>query len=303
MTVNQRVGIVCVNFNGASYLGDFLTSLEKVTYDDWHLVLVDNGSWDGSESMADLLGDRVTLIENGENLGLAAGANIGARWCVEQGYDYVLFINPDTVLKPDFLYYLMQAVEPDTLVAPKTLLFGTSRLDDNVGTFDWLRGVWQDWIFDKPQSRMIHARQTVDMASLTCLLVPASLFERVGYINEDYFMYYEDFEFVNRAQRAGYEVVLEPRAVIEHRKSAASGHDTPFFTYYTTRNRMYLVSAHLQSGARFFLFLAYFLPGRVLKTFALLARLDLGRIRAMWNGVADFFRGEMGATRYLPRPR
>jgi GT2 family glycosyltransferase len=300
--MEQSVGIVCVNFNGAPYLGEFLASIERLTYQSWKLVLVDNGSWDGSEVMADLLGERATLIRNESNLGYAAAANAGARVCVEEGLDYVLFINPDTVVRPDFLYYLVQAAEPSTLIAPKTLLHGTSKLDDTVGTFDWERGIWRDWMFGKPQSDILQARQTVDMASLTCLLVPATLFARVGYIHEQYFMYYEDFDFIRRAQKAGYEVVLEPRAVIEHRKSKASGPSTPFFTYYTTRNRMYLIRRHLRRG-QFALFLAYFLPGRILRAVGLALRLDFGRLRAMWYGVLDYFRGEMGATRYLPKPR
>ncbi|MEX2238408.1 MAG: glycosyltransferase family 2 protein [Dehalococcoidia bacterium] len=300
--MEPRVGIVCVNFNGAGYLGDLLSSLSRVSSPDWHLVLVDNGSWDDSARLVGSLGDRATLLSNGSNQGYAAAANIGVRHCLEQGFDHILFINPDTVVRPDFLYYLMQAVEADTMVAPKTLLYGTTRLDDTIGTFDWLRGVWKDWVYNKPQSRLLEARQTVDMASLCCLLVPSALFARAGFIDEEYFMYYEDFAFVSRAQDAGYEVVLEPRAVIEHRKSAASGHKTPFFTYYTTRNRMYLVRTHLDSGLKFALFLAYFLPGRLVKSAQLLARLDVSRFRALWNGVADYFRGEMGPTRYLPRP-
>lgn len=297
---DPQVGIVCVNYNGGAYLGDLLDSLRKVTQGDWRLVVVDNDSHDGSEQLVTALGDSATLIRNETNVGYAAAANIGARHCVEQGVDYVLFINPDTVVKPDFLYYLLRAIEPDTIVAPKTLLYGTSKLDDTIGSFDWQRGVWRDWIFDKPQSRIVDARQTVDMASLCCLLVPADTFARAGYIPEQYFMYYEDFDFVDRAQRAGFEVMLEPRAIIEHRKSAASGHNTPFFTYYTTRNRILLVRSRLKGPLAYFRFLVYFLPGRVIKTAQLLARLQFRRARALCQGVIDGLRSRSGPTRYVP---
>ncbi|MPZ22992.1 MAG: glycosyltransferase [Dehalococcoidia bacterium] len=298
------VGIVCVNFNGGAYLEEFLRSLDRVTRPSWRLVLVDNASWDGSGGMARaVLGERATVLSRHDNLGYAAGVNAGVRHCIEQGYEQVVLINPDTVVRPDFLYYLVQAAEPTTLVTPKVLLYGTTRLDDTVGTFDWERGIWRDWIFRKPESHILQARQTVDMASMCCMLAPTSVFASAGFLDESYFMYYEDFDFVHRAQAAGYEVVLEPRSVIEHRKSAASGGGSPFFTYYTTRNRMHLVRQHVKNSRQFALFLAYFLPGRVIKTLPLLLRLDTARVRAMWAGVADYFKGVTGPSRYLPHPR
>jgi len=290
------VAILTVNYNGRGHIADFLESLASVTYPDWRLVVVDNASSDGSPEEAARLFPAAVIIRNEENLGITGGHNSGIRYCLEQGFDFVLFLNNDTVVERDFLDRLVQVADGKTMVAPKTYLYGRRPLlDDTVGDFDWWRGVWRGWLYGKPEPPGFDQRRP-NMASLCCLLVPVGVFRDAGLMDERFFMYYDDFDFVRRAKAAGYDLRLQADAVIYHRKAASSGGvDSPFKLYYATRNRLYLMHKHLPSW-RFGLFLAYFLATRSAYLLSLAARGRWAQWRATARGIGDYFGGRLGRT-------
>jgi len=290
------VAILTVNYNGAGHIADFLASLPSVTYSNWRLVVVDNASSDSSPEEIGRLFPPAALIRNDENLGITGGHNVGIRYCLEQGFDYVLFLNNDVVVEPDFLDRLVRAADGRTMVAPKAYLYGhRPLLDDTVGDFDWWRGVWRGWLYNKPEPPDFHSRQP-NMASLCCLLVPVAVFRDAGLMDERFFMYYDDFDFVRRAKEAGYGLRLEAGAVIYHRKASSSGGvDSSFKLYYATRNRLYLMRKHLPLW-RFWLFLAYFLATRLAYLLALATRGRWAQWRAIVRALADYFRGRLGRT-------
>lgn len=291
------VAILTINYNSRSYIADFLASLQAVAYPNYRLVVVDNASDDGSPEEIRWLFPQAVLLRNGENLGITGGHNVGIRYCLEQGFDYVLFLNNDTVVREEFLDRLVESADQRTMVAPKTYLHGQPRLlDDTVGDFDWRRGVWRGWLYGKPEPPGFERPRAVSMASLCCLLVPAAVFRDVGLMDERFFMYYDDFDFVARARAAGYRLRLNPAAVIYHRKAASSGGvESPFKVYYACRNRLYLMRKH-SSRLGFRLFLAYFLATRAGYFVSYLARGQGRQLRAMLMGIADFFRGRLGRT-------
>jgi GT2 family glycosyltransferase len=273
-----------------------LASLAGLTYANWALVVVDNASSDGSPEEIARLFPKAQLIRNDENLGITGGHNAGIRHCEERGFDYVLFLNNDTVVEADLLDRLVGVADDRIMVAPKTYLYGRRPLlDDAVGDFDWWRGVWRGWLYAKPEPSDFGRRQP-NMASLCCLLVPAGVFRDAGLMDERFFMYYDDFDFVQRAKEAGYRLRLEVGAVVHHRKAASSGGvDSPFKAYYATRNRLYLMRKHVPLW-RFGLFLAYFLGTRSAYLLSLAARGRWTEWRATARGIADYFRGRLGRT-------
>jgi GT2 family glycosyltransferase len=294
------VAILTINYNSGPYIRDFLASLQAVAYPNCRLVVVDNASDDASPEEISRLFPQAVLMRNGENLGVTGGHNVGIRYCLKEAFDYVLFLNNDTVVGQDFLDCLLESSDPRTMVAPKTYLYGQpGLLDDTVGDFDWWRGVWRGWLYGKPEPPGFERPREVSMASLCCLLVPAAVFRDVGLMDERFFMYYDDFDFVARARAAGYRLRINPAAVIHHRKAASSGGvESPFKVYYASRNRLYLMRKH-SSRLRFALFLAYFLATRVGYFVSYLVKRQGRQLRAMLMGIADFFRGRLGRTHEL----
>lgn len=296
------VAIVTVNFNGGAFIGEFLASLRAVRYPNVRLYVVDCASVDGSDRLIEEAWPEAVLMRSRENLGFTGGNNLAIQAALADGAPYVLFLNNDTVPALDFLDELMARMEDGrTLAAPRVELHGSGGLlDDTVGVFDWRRGVWRDWLYGRRPPPEWQVERDAPMASLCCLLVPASVFRHAGMLDERLFMYYEDFDFLRRARSAGYRIRFVPAACIQHRRSASSGGgDTPFKVYYATRNRITIMRRHrtLAGFARFSLDFALTRPVRVAQWLAR-GRADLAGalIRGWWDG----YLGRMG-RRELPR--
>ncbi|HEY8491943.1 MAG TPA: glycosyltransferase family 2 protein [Dehalococcoidia bacterium] len=294
---SPSVGVVAVNYNGAAFIAEFVASLRAVTYPRYELVVVDNASTDGSRQWLERCRD-VTLIPLPENTGITGGNNAGARYCLERGHAFVLFINSDTTVEPDFLDRLVAAADDRTLVVPKILYYyDRSLVNTHAGGFDWWRGVFRDTFHGKPDGPAANVDRSIQTASFCCMLLPARVFHDVGFIDERFFMYYDDTDYVARALAAGYRLRYHPAAVIYHRESASSGGGwmTPFKHYYATRNRLYLVKKHVPRW-RYALFTAYFLATRVPIYLRHLVKRDARMRRALTRAVLDYYRGRLGRT-------
>jgi hypothetical protein len=298
------VGIVVVNYNSASFVQEFAQSLERVDYPDFRVVIVDNASTDGSgDELARLCPDAV-LLPCDENTGTAGGNNVGFRYCMKQGFDYVLVLNNDTVLTEDFLRRLVDATDGRTVVVPKILYHYDRRVvSTHAGGFDWRWGRFRDTFHGKLDGPATSRPRDLQTASFCCALVPVGAFHEVGLLDERFFMYYEETDWLRRALDKGYRLRYIPEAVIYHMESGSSGGGwmTPFKQYYATRNRLYLVRKNRASRFWFALFTLFFLAGR-LPHLALYASRRQGRmLRAMLLGVWDYYRGRMGRTMEVGR--
>lgn len=300
------VAILTVNYNGAAFIDSFIASLKQLDARNWRLIVVDCCSTDGSADRIAALAPEATLIRLAKNRGITGGHNIGIQAALALGVEYVLFLNPDTEVDSGLVGALHAAASPRTLVAPCVLLAGQRGLqrglmDDTVGDFDWRRGAWRRWHYGRPRPASFDRPRRVAMASLTCLLVPAAALRALGgahgpYMDERYFMYYDDFDFVRRLRALGCDLIYTPNALVYHRKSAAGGGvDSPFKHYYATRNRLLLMRSanHLLLFAGFFL---YFVGGRVLRMAQALGRSRPVVAWAILRGVVDFLAGRTGRT-------
>lgn len=297
-----RVAVLTVTTNAAAHIGAYVAGVRALRYPNLEVWVADNGSRDGT--LEALMGTLPTarIVPMGRNAGFTGACNraLAEILAAEPPVEYVLFLNDDTVPEPDLVDRLLELADERTLVAPKTFL--TDRpglLDDAVGSFDWTRGRWRERTFARPERPSDRYPHPVEVANLSCLLVPRRCFELVGLLDDAFFVYYDDTDLCRRAQEAGFRILFQPSAVVHHRKGATiGGQTTPFGVYYLTRNRPYLVRKHT-SPARFVAFLAYFLATRIVRCvrWAATGRWDLCRATA-W-GLLDFARGAMGPGRYL----
>jgi GT2 family glycosyltransferase len=297
------VAVITVNYNSSAFIDEFIASLKAITYPAWRLIAVDSGSSDGSMDTIERAFPDATLIRCGDNVGFAAGANMGVEAAMSRGAGYALFLNNDVSVTPAFLDLLVAAADDHTFVVPKILYYYDHRLiSTHAGGFNWTLGLFRDTHGGRADGPATSERRDgLDTASFCCALAPLGAFRDAGPLDERFFMYYEETDFLRRAQQCGYMVRYEPSAVIYHRESGASGGGwmTPFKQYYATRNRPYLVRKHQRSGARWLWFTAYFLATRVLAAFRLASRREWRLLRAMALGTLDYYRGRMGRTRQV----
>ena len=299
MSELPSVGIITVNYNSANFIGEFIDSIAELNYPNSRLIVVDGSSTDGSrEELARRLPD-AHLISCDENVGTARGNNIGIQYCREAGIEYALILNNDTTHEPDFLKTLISTADARTMTVPR-ILYSKDRslISTHAGDFDWFLGLFRNTYNAKPDGPKTQQRRNIQTASFCCLLAPIAVFNEIGPLDEQFFMYYEETDFLRKALDQGYRLTYEPEAVIYHDESASSGGGwmTPFKQYYASRNRMYLVRKHAQSRLRYALFTVYFLAARMLSTPRYFIPRQRALLKAQWLGMFHYYQGRMGRT-------
>ena len=237
----MRVVAVVVSWNGRE---DTLAALESLRGID--VVVVDNGSVDGS---ADAIAERfpeVELIRAGVNLGFAGGNNAGIRRALDLGADWVLLVNNDATVEPGIVEALAAAAEarPDAgVLACKVLFADSDRLWYAGAGFNPYLGRSRHERFGKPDEPGT-LRDTA-RATGAGMAVSRAAIEAAGLLDEEFFLYAEDLEWCLRIQAAGFAVVYVPEARVRHRVSASSGGaGSPTASYYEARNVLAVVERY-----------------------------------------------------------
>ena len=214
------VSIIIVNWNGEALLEDCLTSLTRMSYKNWELIVVDNASKDKSVDVINRFkpkGIRLELIVNKENLGFVGGNNQGVK--VAHG-KYVLLLNNDTTVKKDLLNVLVARIENDAKIAvvqPKILMMDDPRYLDNAGSFITKIGFLRHWGFQSLDSKEFDKETEIFAAKGACMLIRKDLISRIGLFDPDFFMYFEESDFCFRVWLAGYKILYYPKTAIYHK--------------------------------------------------------------------------------------
>lgn len=289
-----NVAVLILNYKGLDLTRRCIRSVKGLVYPRFETVVVDNGSEDGSAELLRSEFPEVVVLALDENLGYSGGNNRGIEWSDAQGrFDAVLVLNNDVVVDPGLLDRLVPHMEEGCIVAPQIRSIERPEAPAGlVGDFDWRRGVVRNG-FGKQALDVERADSVgVEFVAGCCLLVPMEVFRRVGAFDDEFFLYYEDADFLVRARRAGVRIVYEPRALLFHDESASVGTGA-LRVYYSTRNRLYFMKKHC-SGRGFALFLGYFIAGRIVYALRYLATGEWRNLRAMTLGITDFWRNRMG---------
>jgi len=235
-----KVFIVILNWNNWPETIKCLDSLKNNDYPVQEVVIVDNGS--EKKISPDNLPLAVKIIYNQKNLGFAGGNNVGIRYALKKGADYVLLLNNDTRVSSDFLTKLMEAGEKDKFFG----FLGPKIYFEDEPRKIWFAGGKISWLYHKGEMRGYGEEdkgqydfprfQVVDYITGCCLLVKKEVIEKIGLIPEEYFLYYEDTAWSLKARKNGFKCVFVPGAWIRHKGSASSQEGSPSYIYYHTRN-------------------------------------------------------------------
>lgn len=209
-----KVSIIILNYNGKDCLKKTLSSVLKINYPNFEVVLVDNNSIDGSLEMAKGLFPNVNIIKNSQNVGFSAGNNVGIEYSLERGADFVVLLNYDTEVKNSFLFRLIESMEEN----PKNGV-GSPVIFKNKEEEVWFSGGKIDWFRMKTNHVTKPIREDYlnsDFISGCSMIIRAEVFKEVGLLDEDFFLYWEDADFSVRAKRAGYRLMVSAKSQIFH---------------------------------------------------------------------------------------
>lgn len=242
-----RIGVVVLNWNGREHLGPCLDSLQLSDHPDFVVVVVDNGSQDGS---VDYLHDRgdVEVVALGENRRFSGGNNAGAERALELGADHLLILNNDTTVDPGALKAISRTIVDGGhgLAAPRIVYA------DDPGRI-WYGGgrfsPWTGYVGHRAIRRPIDAGADpageTDWVTGCALAIRADLWQRLGGLDPGYYIYAEDVDLCLRARDLGETVGYCPEAVVHHAVSASvGGGSSPFKAYHRTRARRQLLRRH-----------------------------------------------------------
>ncbi len=290
--MNQpKVSIIILNWNGLQDTIACLESLQKVTYPNCAITVVDNGSkGDDVQILRDRYGNHVHIVANDNNYGFSEGNNIGIRASLNQEADYLLLLNNDTVVAPNFLAELVQAAvdHNDTcIVHPKIYDYTEpGKLQFAGGKISYLKGRVYNIGWNEVDVGQHDQVKEGEFATGCAMLIPKDLLAKVGLFDSSYFAYFEDVDLSVRVRKAGYSIIYAPKSKIWHKGTAATGGYLNAISYYFyVRNAIRFVLKHGAWWQRL-VFLAYFLliyPCLVLGYSLIHGRFDL--FKAFLHGI------------------
>jgi GT2 family glycosyltransferase len=225
---SPSIAVVVLTWNGRNLTLDCLRSLEAVRTVNTRIIVVDNGSSDGTAAAVRERGDaRVTTVENTANLGFAGGNNAGIERALADGARFVLLLNNDTVVDPAFLDEMVRAMleSPDVGIAGPKIYYDSppDRIWFAGGVLSMWRGTARHIGIRETDRGQYDAARDVDYVSGCALLARREVFERVGLLDTAYRAYFEDADLCRRAARAGFRIRYVPTAKVWHRISASTG--------------------------------------------------------------------------------
>lgn len=234
-----------------------LRSIRKAKIKDFDLrvIVVDNGSTDQSMDKIQKENFKLKIIENKENLGYAEGNNVGIKYALENGADYVCLLNNDTRVDPDFLAELFKVAEKDSrigIVGGKIYFergyeFHKDWYKKNeLSSVIWYAGGQIDWQnvyashrgVDEIDNGQFDEESETDYVNGCLMLVKKEVFQKAGLLDRRYFLYLEDTDFSQKAKKAGFKTYFAPEAKIWHLNAGSSGAGSKLQDYFITRNRL-----------------------------------------------------------------
>jgi GT2 family glycosyltransferase len=320
--VTPKVYVIVINWNGEKDTIECLQSLTQVAYDNMHVVVSDNGSrpeslhalreWAASARLhlgsaetppvenADSGIRTLCLLENGRNLGFTGANTVGIHYAMGRDAAYVMFLNNDTQVTPDFLARMVSVAESDPqhgIVGCKTLLANGGREERRV----WSLGGYA-YVLGNPMNR---ARNQLDQPEFKgvlqsdlvcgcCMLIKRAVIEKVGVQDDMLFFGIDDVDYSLRAARQGFKNVLSLDAEIYHEGSRSTEGRTGLQLYYLFRNTYYFRAKYFP-WYRNLVFFAhhltrYFVIGGITRLLQGRGSVNVG----MLLGVYDFLRNRMG---------
>ena len=222
----RSVNLFVLNWNGRDLTLDCLSSLEKITYPNVKIYVIDNGSSDNSVTEIRNQFPDYEIIGLPENYGFARGNNAGFA-LVKQKADYTIFLNNDTIVDPNFVEPLINAMESNSTVKQSTpKIFYADNLD-----YIWFGGgkvsLWAGWIrhlgIRQKDSIQFSFNRNVDYATGCCVCMRTVDFESIGMFDESFLMYGEDVDLSLRFRKQGGQILFVPESKIWHKVSSSIG--------------------------------------------------------------------------------
>ncbi len=292
MKVEQPlVSIISVNFNQIQVTLELLESLRNISFRNFEIILVDNGSSKDSTKLISEAYPEVNYIYNDKNLGFSGGNNLGIR--ASKG-EYLFFVNNDAEITEGCIETLLQlfnSIPQLGIVSPRICydlkLTNNQQIIQYAGATHVHPITARNEILGEKQLDKGQFNEAEETAYVhgAAMMIKREVIGNVGIMPEEFFLYYEELDWSEQIRNAGYKVYVEPNALVFHKESLAVGKNSTLKTYYHIRNRIFFVRRN-RSGSQiaiFYLFLFFFTIPK--NTLVFLKNREWGHISAFYKGI------------------
>lgn len=302
MPALPKIAIIILHWNSVRDTLACLDAVSRLEYERLQVIVVDNGSTDGSAEMIRACHPQATLLSSAENLGYAGGNNFGMRYALDHGADYFWLLNDDVLIAPDSLAVLISAAQANSAVGflgplvylreePQSILSAGGFIGSDHTAYQ--RGLGE------PDQGQYAGIQEVAFVSGCALMASREMVDRVGILDEDFFAYQEEIEWCYRARQAGFKVLFVSQAKAWHPDTRRRDQFSPVVTYYITRNSLLFARKHRLGNA----LIARMIFNRFLTLVSWTVQPRWRQKRrqrdAMARGLADYLRGRFGRAEAL----
>ena len=296
----NRTAIILLNWNSYEHTANCIRSLQKCAGEGFDIIVVDNGSQDGSIQKLQQEFDQVIFLTYETNHGFVGGNNRGFQYALGKNYEYVMMLNNDVFVERFFMHHLINYMDfhPEAGAIQPKIFFNNDR------TKIWNGGSkyasWLGWTYSKNymrgQGNLQRTLHEVDWITGCALLVRSSILKEIGLLNENFFIYYEDVDLSFRIKHAGYTLMFHPDAVIYHiagmshkaKKKGPEGYANPIVHYLNFRNHLWLLRTWTKWYQWPTTLIAYFSYSLAVMTYFVL-RFRWKKLAAVCRGISDGF--------------
>lgn len=288
---NSRILVIIINYNCSQDTILCLKSLEKTEYENFAVYIIDNYSEENSYEILEsyvknLDSSKIKLFRSEKNLGFAGGVNLGIKYALSENFEFVLLLNPDTMVEPDFLDKILDTTNKSDdigIVGCKILFSDRERIFYAGGKISYFFNIGHNLNYGKKNRDSIKGEVDATFVTGCMMLIRTDLIRDIGFFDEDYFMYIEDVDFCFRALRAGWKIKVNLDAVVYHKESGSSS--KTLATYWGARNRLRFIFKNLRG----FEFIKAIILHAISKPFSYLKIGQSEIIKHDIKGVMDFF--------------
>tara|TARA_B100000963_G_scaffold358793_1_gene384322 strand:- start:10455 stop:11372 length:918 start_codon:yes stop_codon:yes gene_type:complete len=254
MNKDKKIAIVIVNWNQYELTKQCLLSLRKCTYNNYKVILIDNNSSDNSGKKLKSFFKEIKFFQNNQNEGFTGANNRGIKYALSKKFDYVMLLNNDTEVSPDFLDPLLKTFNEDKqigAVQPLILYWKKELVWNYGGEFQKITG--RVITLNRGKSKFnIKKSKYTDWISGCCFMLKTEVIKKIGLLDDFYFVYYEDADWSIRINNAGFKLALNFESVVFHHEGSSwkskkrkwEGSISPMTHYLNIRNHIYFVKKH-----------------------------------------------------------
>ena len=270
----KKVALIVLNWKQPKLTIETISSLLEIKHFsfNYEIVLVDNGSPDNSIKIFNKEyknNKLVRILNTKSNLGYAGGNNFGIDYALKNNFDFIVLLNNDVLVDPNFLEELLKESSSYDILGPKIYFapgfeYHKDRYQKNdLGKVIWSMGGQMDWnniygsnisIDEVDHGQFGKIKNKVDFISGCCLMASRQVFQKIGKLDEKYFMYLEDVDFCQRAKIANFKMACIPKSIIWHVNSGSTNGPGDLQNYFITRNRIYFAYKYAKLRTKFAIF-------------------------------------------------